>query len=397
VRTYLAVLRLPGVASAMGTSVLARLPIGALGLVLILRVRELGGSYAAAGVVAGAFMLASGITSPLLGRLIDRLGQTRVVVVGGAISGGAIAGLAALGHGSPLIVFVGLSGLAGLTMPPLGGCVRVLLGELVSEPAERHAAFALESSALEVVFLIGPLAIVGGIAAASPQLALAVCAALLIGGTLAFAAAPASRRWRPSPGEGPRSLAGPMRDGGVRMLVLTFGLVGTSFGAIEVATAAFAQHHGAPHAVGPLLALWGFASLLGGVLVGRFGPADVPARRIAVLLAALFGADLLLFAAPSPALLAIGLVAAGGPIAPLGAQIYSLITTIAPAGTVTESTTWLGTGIGGGVSAGSALGGVLIGAGGARAAYALGAVAILGALVAVRGSVERLRPVAVPA
>jgi MFS family permease len=394
---YRAVLRVPGVASALGTSILARLPIGAIGLVLILRVRELGGSYAAAGVVAGAFMLCNGVSAPILGRAIDRLGQTRVLVPGSAASAAAIGALALLGHGVPLIAFVGLAGLAGLAMPPLGGCVRVLVGELVSDPAQRHAVFALEASAIEVVFLIGPLVIVGGVAAASPQLAVAVCAFLLIAGTLAFASAPASRRWRPSTDAAPRSLAGALTSGVVRRLLVTFALIGTSFGAIEVSTAAFAQHHGAPHAVGPLLALWGLASLAGGVLVGRAGPAEVPARRMALLLGAMVGADLLLLAAPSFPLLAVALVAAGAPIAPLGAQIFGLITAIAPEGAATESTTWLATGMGAGFSAGSAFGGALIGAGGARAGYALAAAAVFGGLVAVRSSVALLRPVAVPA
>jgi len=395
-RTYRAVLSVPGVASAMATSVLARLPIGALGLVLILRVRALGGSYAAAGVVAGAFMLGNGTSAPLLGRLIDRVGQTRVLVVGSAIASAAIGGLATLGHGVPLAVPIGLSALAGIAMPPLGGCVRVLLAELVSDPTERHAAFALEASTLEIVFLIGPLVIVGLIAAASPVLALAVCAGLLFAGTLAFAAAPASRHWRPTRDDSPRSLAGPLRHAGVRTLVAALGLLAMSFGAVEVSTAAFAQHHGAPHAVGPLLALWGFASLVGGVVVGRFAPSAEPSRRMAFLLAALAAGDALLLLAPSPALLAVGLVAAGLPIAPFFAQIYGLVTAIAPAGTVTESSTWLATGIGGGFSAGSALGGVLIGGAGSHAGYALAVAGALAALVTVRGSVALLRPQAAP-
>jgi MFS family permease len=75
VGTYRTVLRIPGVASALGTSVLARIPIGALGLVMILRIRDLGGSYAAAGAVAGVFTLGNGISAPILGRAIDRLGR----------------------------------------------------------------------------------------------------------------------------------------------------------------------------------------------------------------------------------------------------------------------------------------------------------------------------------
>jgi MFS family permease len=397
VSTYRTVLRIPGVASALGTSVLARIPIGALGLVMILRIRDLGGSYAAAGAVAGAFTLGNGISAPMLGRAIDRLGQTRVLVAGGAISGVTIGVLAALGRGTPLVAFLALSLVAGLALPPLGACVRVLLGDLVREPDERHTAFALEASALEIVFLIGPLAIVGGIAAASRQLALVVCGAVLIAGTLAFAASPASRRWRPEPDSGPRSLVGALRSAAVCTLLITFALEGLSFGAIEVSTAAFAQHHGSPHAVGPLLAVWGFGSLVGGIIAGRFGAGADPARRIALLLAAMGAGNVLLVLSPSVPLLAVAGFCSGLPIAPLGAQVFNLLTEVAPEGTATESTTWLATGIVAGFSAGSALGGVLIGAGGSRAGFALAAAAVAGALLAVRGSVARLRPVPVPA
>jgi MFS family permease len=395
VSTYRSVLRVPGVASALLASMLGRLPIGAVGLVLILRIRELGGSYAAAGVVAGAFTLGNGISAPLLGRAIDRLGQTRVLVAGSAISGAAIAAAATPGHGASMGAFAALSALAGLAMPPLGGCVRVLLGELIADAGDRHAAFALEASAIEVIFLVGPLAIVGGVAAFSPQLALGVCAALMIAGTLAFAGTRASRQWRPA-AEAPRSRAGALRSGAVRALLGTFALAGTAFGAVEVTTAAFAQHHGMPHAVGPLLALWALASLAGGVIMGRLEPAATPARRIALLLAVMAGGNALLLAAPSVALLALALVASGLPLAPLGTQIYALTTSIAPAGAATESTTWLTSGISAGFAAGSALGGALISAGGTHAGYALAVAAVLAALLPIRGSAA-LRPAVAPA
>jgi MFS family permease len=395
VSTYRSVLSIPGVAAAFVTSVAARLPIGAIDLVLILRIRELGGSYAAAGLVAGAFTLCNGVSAPLLGRAIDRLGQTRVLVAGGVISGAAVAAAATLGRGAPLIAFVGLAGLGGAAMPPLGGCVRVLLGELIADAAQRHAAFALEASAIEVIFLVGPLAIVGGVAVASPQLAVALCAATTVAGTLAFAGTRASREWRPSP-EAPRSRAGALRSRAVRALILTFALLGIGYGAIEVTTTAFAQHHGMPHVIGPLLALWALASLAGGVMAGRWPPAAAPARRIALLLAAMAGGTALLVVAPTVAVIAVALVVTGLPMAPLGTQIYALTASVAPQGAATESTTWLTTGIGAGFATGSALGGVLIGAGGTHAGYALAVAGVLAALLPVVGSLA-LRPAVAPA
>src|SRR4051794_41932855 len=74
-----AVLRTPGVARVFAASLLGRIPAGALGLVLILRVRELSGGYADGGAVAGAFSLGYATAAPLVGRLVHARGQTRVL------------------------------------------------------------------------------------------------------------------------------------------------------------------------------------------------------------------------------------------------------------------------------------------------------------------------------
>src|SRR3954467_14259522 len=74
------VLRASGMARTYGTSLIARLPMGAHGLVLLLFVHQLTGSYAAGGAASGAFALSLALSSPPLGRLIDRYGQTRVLV-----------------------------------------------------------------------------------------------------------------------------------------------------------------------------------------------------------------------------------------------------------------------------------------------------------------------------
>ncbi len=73
-------LRVPGFSALFAASLAARLPLTALGLLFILRTRELTGSFAAGGAVAGAYALANGISAPALGRLIDRRGQAPVMI-----------------------------------------------------------------------------------------------------------------------------------------------------------------------------------------------------------------------------------------------------------------------------------------------------------------------------
>src|SRR5215218_10291043 len=91
-------LRVPGFTRLFLASMAGRLPASALGLVLILRTRELTGSFAAGGAVAGAYALANGVTGPLLGRLVDRRGQGSVLVPAGLVATGAMIAFALLPH-----------------------------------------------------------------------------------------------------------------------------------------------------------------------------------------------------------------------------------------------------------------------------------------------------------
>ena len=175
------------------------------------------------------------------------------------------------------------------------------------------------------------------------------------------------------------------RPGRTHLLVL-HALVGISFGAIEVATVAFAQDAGAKAAIGPLLAAWGLASMAGGALAVRAGAPRDPVGRLVTMLAALAAGDALLLAAGGPLALAALLVVAGLAIAPAFAVAYAVAAEVARPGTVTEAFTWLTTGLGAGLAAGSAFGGALAAAHGAGAGFA--AAAFTSGLAAV---VARLR------
>src|SRR6188472_4819729 len=95
-----AVLKTPGVLPIFVASCVARLPMGALGLLFVLHTQALTGSYARGGVVAGAYTLALGVSNPALARLVDRRGQTLVLLVGAPVSAGAMATAALLPAGA---------------------------------------------------------------------------------------------------------------------------------------------------------------------------------------------------------------------------------------------------------------------------------------------------------
>lgn len=390
-----AVLRTQGVARLLGSSLLGRVPATAIGLLLLLKVRDLGGTYAAGGLAAGIFSLGLAASSPILGRAIDARGQTRVLQLGALISGGALIAAGLLPHGTALWPVLLLAFLAGAAHPPLSACLRTLWGSVLPDADARHAAFALEASSQELCFILGPLVLVSAVAVRDPSAALVLAAVILLVGTTLFVGSRASRDWRGSPAADgavrTRALAAP----GVRTLLAVGAGMGVSFGAIDVGIAASADAAGARGSTGVLMAVWGVGSIIGGVIAARRGaPADRPSYVVA-LLATLASCDalLLLSAAGSLWVLALVLVLCGAAIAPLFTVVYGLAGDLALSGTVTEAFTWLGTGISAGVAVGSALSGALAsGSLGPSAGFGVAAVCVGGAALIARVRVGTLGP-----
>jgi MFS family permease len=385
-------LRAPGVARLLVSCLVGRVPQTAIGLLLLLRVRDLGGSYAVGGVAAGAFSIGLALGSPLLGRAVDTRGQTRALQMSAFLTAAALVALALLPAGTQAVPVLALAFVTGAAHPPLSACLRTLWGTVLTDPGDRHAAFALEAPAQELCFIFGPLVLVSAVAVHSPSAALGLCAVILLGGTLTFVATPASRGWRGSgrrDGALPRPVA--LAAAGVQTLLLIGLGIGCSFGAIEVAITASAEAAGARGQIGVLMAVWGVGSIIGGLLAARSGaPAD-RAARVVLLLAALTAADALLVVAGPLWALGAALVLCGAAIAPLFTIVFSLAGDLARTGTVTEVFTWLSTGISAGVAIGAAAAGALAGgAAGPAGGFAVGAVMVGAAAAAARLRVETL-------
>jgi predicted MFS family arabinose efflux permease len=352
------VFRIPGIKPLYLASILARLPVGALGLVLLLRTREMTGSYGAGGLVAAGYGFALGVGSPLQGRLIDRRGQRDVLIVSSLVSAAALAAFAALSDGASTVAAVAIAVVAGAALPPLNSCLRALLSAVIP-PDMRHRAFALDATMFELVYIAGPMVIVGFVGAWSLRAAVLTCAALTLSGTLAFAATRLSRSVTGSPGVA-SDLGGPLRNPGVRLLLAATLLFGLYIAGLEVGLAAFAAERGHRSAVGYLLAASGVGSMIGGLIAASTpAPADA-ARRLTLLLAALAVMAVpmgLVGTLPAQALaVAVGSLA----ISPALSLIFQLTGEVAPEGTVTEAMTWLTSFISAGIAGGSALAGWLV-------------------------------------
>jgi MFS family permease len=382
---YARVLRAPDVARLLGAAVLARMPIGIDSLAMVLFTRAQTGSFAAAGLVAAAFGLGSGATSPVQGRLIDRHGHARVMLPLAALHAASLGALVTLGlGGAPTAALVACGLAAGASIPPVGSVVRPLLsGLLAADQGLLPTAYALDGIAIEMVFIMGPLLTAVIVTVASPAVALLISCGFVLAGTVVLVTAPASRAWRPvASGSGSgsgsgedRRLLGALASPGVRTLVAATVPVGFGLGATEVTMTAFASDHGSRPAAGGLLALWAVGSGLGGLVYGAREHESAPAARWVRLAVAFPLCSIPLALAPSIAVMTVLALIAGLYLAPLLAAANELIGDVAPPAALTEAFAWPITAIALGASAGSASAGAIVEA----ADWRIGFVAVVAA------------------
>jgi MFS family permease len=395
---YAAVLRTPHVTPLLVASMLARLPYGLFGLAVILYLAEARGSYAVAGMVNGAFAVGAAIGVPWQSRLIDRLGQRRVLLPAAVVDAGATGLLIALTEaGAPSAALAACGLVGGLAVPNIGGSIRTLWTTLLDKRDDLlPAAFALDSVAIELLFTLGPLLAAVIVTVASPVAALVTSAACVVVGTVMFVTRPPSREWRPHAEAGSHGRLGALRSAGVRTIVLSSLPVGFCFGAVEISLPAFAEDHGARELAGVLLATWAVASAVGGLAYGARHwrrPLSTVYLRLSILLPLGYLPALL---SPSIAAMALLILPAGLLIAPLGAAGNQLIGRVAPAGAATEAYAWPVTAILVGFAVGSSLGGVLVEVADWRACFVAAAVsAAVGAVVVYRfrGTLATAEPI----
>ena len=181
---YKRVLGASGVKQPLIGVVIGRLAIAAEPLSTVLLVHGATGTFAAAGAVMGAYSIAAAVGLPIQGRLMDRVGQTRVIPVTTVLTAMGFITLILFAHGgASTAVLCAVAALAGLGTIPTGTAMRTLWSDLVPETELRQAAFAIDAVAIDVAFIAGPLIAAAVIALASPTASLGVCIALSVLGS----------------------------------------------------------------------------------------------------------------------------------------------------------------------------------------------------------------------
>lgn len=357
---YRRVLALPGVRGLTLLGVLARVPHTAMGLVLTIHVTQtLGRGYATAGLLVAALTVGMALGAPWRGRRVDRVGLRRALLPSVLVE----LVLWSVAPSLPLPWLLATVVVAGAFGLPTFTVVRLALSILV--PAEqRRTAFALDSVAVELSFMAGP--------------ALGVLIAVHLGTTVAMvgigvceALAGLALMWANPPTSSVQADEAAARDtaaGVVRRRVkvpVTGALVavlGATSGATivlagtDVSIVATLTESGHIGATGLVLAVWAFASLLGGLAYGLL-PRSIPPLQLLLVLGVLTAP---VGVARTPLTLSIAILAAGFLCAPVITATAEVVTDLVPEAVRGEAMGWHGSALTAGVALGAPLAGVAI-------------------------------------
>jgi MFS family permease len=366
--------------------IIGRMPMSMYGLGTVLLISSLTGRYGLAGSVAAAGSLGGAVCAPQLGRLVDRLGQHRVLIPVCVTFALSVAGLtAAVAFHAPDWTFFACGIVGGATMPQTGPMARARWSSLLAGSPRLHTAFSIESVADELCFVIGPAAVTVLATQLYPAAGVGTAALCALAGSLWFAS---QRSTEPpvvsahvrsaAPGGSLRASGaqrGRLAAPGLLVLIPAYLFLGAMFVAIDLSTVDFAARSGHKPLAGLILGSYALGSATGGLWYGSRSWRSPAWKRLAVTLSLTVAGVCTFWAMPNLLVLTAVIYLCGLTIAPTLIAGYSILESTALPGRATEAMSWLSTGISVGVACGATAAGFILDAFGPRWGYVFAAVA----------------------
>ncbi|HKU97544.1 MAG TPA: MFS transporter, partial [Vineibacter sp.] len=255
-----------GAKSFSAAGFVARMPLSMTTIGIVTMLSQTHGEYWLAGAVSATFALANALLAPQVSRLVDRYGQSRVLVPATIVAVAALVALmTATRYRTPIPVLFLTAAVAGV-MPSMAALVRARWVALYRDTPQLRTAFAFESVVDEVIFILGPITAIGLSVSVFPEAGPLAATLLLAIGTALFAIQKATE----PPVHPPRAAAGTAVIGlrSVQTLALAFAAMGSIFGTAEVTAVAFAEAHGHKAAASLVLASYAAGSMIAGLIFG---------------------------------------------------------------------------------------------------------------------------------
>jgi len=355
---------------------IARLPISMVGIGVLMYVEAERGSYAIAGAVSGSIAIAAAIGGPLSSRLIDKLGQHRVLpiqILIIAISSIALIVLIPSSVPAPYLFIFSIG--SGIAYPSIGALVRSRWTALLVSGPILLTAFSIESIIDELIFIVGPTIAATTSVKIHPAAPQIIAIFLLVGGGLWLA----SMRNSEPPINTKQGTPGKpvIFENGLIYLWGVHIASGMFFGAVETSIIAYTKIAGKPIYGGIVIALWSFGSLIGGVVYGGMHFKSPLHKQLIVVSFLLVPATAAMVFVDSIFMLALLTIAAGIGVSPLLIASAAITQRRSPIGRTTEAIASMYAGIGLGAAFALAMAGWLIDNRGTNYSFALGALAAL--------------------
>ncbi|MBH5333968.1 MFS transporter [Streptomyces pactum] len=392
---YRELFRAPGSVAFSAAGFVARMPISMTGIGIITMLSQMRGEYGLAGAVSATFTLSMAFFGPQVSRLVDRVGQSKVLPPATGLSVLATGALLLCArYDAPVWTLFVFAAIAG-TLPNMAAMVRARWTHVYRDSPKLHTAFSLESVVDELTFVVGPALSVALSTSLFAEAGPLVAAVFLTVGVLMFVPQKSTEPPVPADGGSTASSGGSaIRIGSVRLLALTLVAGGTIVGTVDVVSVAFAEEQDAPASAGIVLSVYAVGSALAGLVFGTLKLSTPLPRLLALGAAGTAVTTLPMLLVGNVATLAIAVFFSGLFFAPTMITVMGLVEKTVPPSKLTEGMTWAITGLSVGVALGAAVSGSVVDRhgpdGGFLVAIAAGCATLLLALVAQRPLTRRL-------
>ncbi|MGV2020392.1 MFS transporter [Agrobacterium sp. 22-223-1] len=357
---YREIFRAPGAKGFSAAGFFARLPIAMAPIGIVAMLSQTHGEYWLAGAVSATFALTNAALSPQISRLVDRKGQSKVLIPATIVSVIAFAALIIATNQRWPAWTLFLSAFLAAAMPSIPAMMRARWTEIFRDRPELNTAFAFESAADELVYISGASLSVGLAVSLFPEAGMMISTTFLALGTFAFLLQRATEP-KVRPVESGRRQRSAIFLRPVQIITLALIFVGSTFATAEVSAVAITKALGQPEAASLVIGVYAIGSFVVGLILGALNP-KMPLQRqllIAVSMLALTALPLLV-ANTSVALLAFAVFLSGVAISPIFITSFGLIERRVPESMLTEGVTWVMTGIGIGMALGAFVSGWVI-------------------------------------
>lgn len=284
---YREFVRIPGVAPLLVAATFPRLAYSMVSLAMFFQVQSVTGSVGTAGLAVGVSSGLGALTAGPRGHLVDRFGQTMPLY--SLVPAYAVACLLLAFLATDSWTVVALSGLVGLTAPPINLSIRPLWIDIVGVERVRMA-YSTDTGYTSLIQLLGPVAATLIALHACPRAAMAAVAVFMLLGGLLLAANRHSRSWVPEPKE--HGEQGMLGSGAIRLLALEGIAMGLAMGFVTIGIPALASLSGEQSMAGPLMSAMGVGAIIGTIWAGAKAKDIAPANGLRMSVA-LFAVALL--------------------------------------------------------------------------------------------------------